>query len=87
LGLIRENFFHRLEDALLTELGEADLAGGRIEDPGEQRFLQLERLPDSLFDAALGQQMYHVHGVGLSEAVDSSDSPFESGGIPWRQRP
>ena len=82
--MIRENFFHRLEDAFLSQLGEADLAGRRIENSREQGFLQLERFPNSLFNAVLRQQMHHVDRMGLAEAMDSSDPLFEPGGIPWR---
>ena len=80
--MIREDFFHYLQDALSSERSEAHLARRRVEDPSEQGFLQLERFPHALFDAVLGQQVHHVDRTRLAESVDSPDPLFEPGGIP-----
>src|SRR5205085_314553 len=82
--LIREDLFHRLEDALLAERREAHLAGWRIEDSRKQGFFELQRLPHTLFNAALGQQVHYVDGIGLSETVDPPDPLLEASGIPRR---
>src|SRR5437762_474096 len=82
--LFHDHLFDCLQDALASQRGKADLRGWRIEDSGEKRFLDAQDIPDSLLNAAYGQQVDHLDRARLPQAMHTADPLLQACRIPGR---